>query len=282
MVQWFKETLYDDFAAMYRIGTVVYEEKSEHQDLIVFDHDRFGRILALDNIVQVTSSDEFIYHEMMAHLPILAHGGAKRVLIIGGGDGGVLRHCLMHPTIEHVTQVEIDQSVIDLCVKYMPMISAGAYDDPRAHVVIADGAKFVAETDQKFDVVVVDSTDPIGPGRVLFEPEFYAAAVGCLTEQGVIVTQSGVPLWEPISSQLTHVGLKPLVADFGFTRAPVPTYVGGDMLLGWGCKSPSVRQTSLLELRKRYADSGIVTKFYTPEVHVGAFAIPPAYLAHLT
>tara|TARA_B100001123_G_scaffold401131_1_gene487552 strand:+ start:1799 stop:2647 length:849 start_codon:yes stop_codon:yes gene_type:complete len=281
MVQWFEERLYNDFSALYRVGSVVYQDKSEHQDLIIFDHDRFGRILALDSIVQLTTSDEFIYHEMMSHLPILAHGAAKRVLIIGGGDGGVLRHCLMHKSVEQVTLVEIDQSVIDLSLEYLPMISAGAYDDPRANVIITDGAKFVAETDEKFDVIIIDSTDPVGPGRVLFDPSFYKSVVGCLTEQGVVVTQSGVPLWEPESSKLTHDGLKPLVADFGFTRAPVPTYVGGDMLLGWGCKSPAVRQTPVEELRKRYADSGIVTKFYTPDVHVGAFALPPSYLTHL-
>jgi Spermidine synthase len=108
MAQWFEERLYEDFSALYRVGKVVYQDKSEHQDLVIFDHDRFGRILALDSIIQLTTSDEFIYHEMMSHLPIIAHGNAKRVLIIGGGDGGVLRHCLMHPGVEQVTQVEID------------------------------------------------------------------------------------------------------------------------------------------------------------------------------
>ena len=284
MVQWFEERLYPDFSALYQVGQVVYQDKSEHQDLIIFDHDRFGRILALDSIIQLTTSDEFIYHEMMSHLPILAHGDAKRVLIIGGGDGGVLRHCLMHSGVEQVTQVEIDQSVIDLCVEYLPMISQGAFDHEKARVVIADGAKFVAEsakTDERFDVIVIDSTDPVGPGRVLFDPSFYQAAVGCLTEQGVIVTQSGVPLWEPESSKLTHDGLKPLVEDFTFYRAPVPTYVGGDMLLGWGSKSQTVRQTELSVLTERFNKAGLVTKFYTPAVHQGAFALPPAYLAHL-
>ena len=281
MVQWFEERLYDDFSALYKIGNVVYQDKSEHQDLVIFDHDRFGRILALDSIVQLTTSDEFIYHEMMSHLPILAHGEAKRVLIIGGGDGGVLRHCLMHPGVEEVTQVEIDQSVIDLCVEYLPMISQGAFDNPRAKVVIADGAKYVAETDDRYDVIVIDSTDPVGPGRVLFDPSFYQAAVGCLTANGVIVTQSGVPLWEPESSKLTHDGLKPQVTDFTFYRAPVPTYVGGDMLLGWGAKNPAIRKTSLDVLEQRFADAGLTTKFYTPAVHQGAFALPPSYLNHL-
>ena len=281
MSEWFDETLHSGYHQGFRVKDVLFESKTEHQHLVIFESVDFGRVMALDGVIQTTERDEFVYHEMLAHVPLFAHGAAKDVLIIGGGDGGVLRHCLMHKSVEQVTLVEIDQSVIDLSLEYLPMISAGAYDDPRANVIITDGAKFVAETDEKFDVIIIDSTDPVGPGRVLFDPSFYKSVVGCLTEQGVVVTQSGVPLWEPESSKLTHDGLKPLVADFGFTRAPVPTYVGGDMLLGWGCKSPAVRQTPVEELRKRYADSGIVTKFYTPDVHVGAFALPPSYLTHL-
>ena len=279
---WFTEVFQDQGTAFsLQVKKKLHEEQTDFQKLEIWETETFGNLMVLDGCVMLTTRDNFLYHEMMSHLPILAHGAARRVLIIGGGDGGVLRHCLMHKSVEQVTLVEIDQSVIDLSLEYLPMISAGAYDDPRANVIITDGAKFVAETDEKFDVIIIDSTDPVGPGRVLFDPSFYKSVVGCLTEQGVVVTQSGVPLWEPESSKLTHDGLKPLVADFGFTRAPVPTYVGGDMLLGWGCKSPAVRQTPVEELRKRYADSGIVTKFYTPDVHVGAFALPPSYLTHL-
>ena len=281
MAEWFQENLYPDFKALYQVGRVVYQEKSAHQDLVIFEHPRHGRILALDSIVQVTTSDEFIYHEMIAHVPVIAHGAARQVLIIGGGDGGVLRHCLMHPGVERVTMIEIDRSVVDLCVEYMPMISQGAFDHPKATLIIDDGARFVAQTDQRFDVIIVDSTDPLGPGRVLFEPDFYRACVNCLTERGIIVTQSGVPLWEPESSKLTHEGLGPLVADCSFYRAPVPTYVGGDMLLGWGCKDPTVRQTDIAVLGQRFEQSGLKTRFYTPAVHHGAFALPPAYLAHL-
>jgi spermidine synthase len=281
MAVWFEELLYEDFSAAYRVDRTIFRDRSEHQDLLIFQHERFGRVLTLDSIVQLTEADEFIYHEMMSHVPILAHGNARHILIIGGGDGGVLRRCLMHKSVEQVTKIEIDQSVIDLCLEYLPSISAGAFDDPRSEVIIADGAKFVAESERKFDVIIVDSTDPIGPGKVLFEPEFYRNCVRLLNEGGVMVTQSGVPLWEPISSELTHAGLKPAIKDFGFYRAAIPTYAGGDMLLGWGSNDPAKRQTPIETLRERFKASGIKTKFYTPEVHHGAFAIPPVYLEHL-
>lgn len=281
MAMWLEERLYEDFTANYRVEQIHYREKTEHQDLVIFEHERFGRILALDSIIQVAESEEYIYHEMIAHTPIFAHGAARRVLIIGGGDGGVLRRCLMHQSVESVTMVEIDRSVIDLSLKYLPTISAGAFDDPRADIVIDDGTLFVARTDQRYDVIIVDSTDPVGPGKVLFEPAFYANVVRCLTPGGVVVTQSGVPLWEPLSSALTHKGLSPEVADFGFYRVPVPFYVGGDMVLGWGSNDAQKRCPPLETLRERFAASGVETRFYTPEVHVGAFAVPPAYTAHL-
>ena len=167
-----------------------------HQRIRVFENARFGRVLTLDGVVQTTEGDEFIYHEMMAHVPILAHGAARRVLIVGGGDGGMAREVLRHRAVEHVTMVEIDAGVVEFSKKYLPSLSAGAFDDPRLDLVIADGADFVAQTDRRFDVAIIDSTDPVGPGEVLFTDTFYGRAKRCLAPGGVLVTQNGVPFMQ--------------------------------------------------------------------------------------
>ena len=150
MERWVEETLHRGFRVNLKADRVLFDSETEHQRLIIFDNADFGRVMMLDSIVQVTTKDEFIYHEMMSHVPLFAHGRAKRVLIVGGGDGGVLREALRHPELEQVTLCEIDRGVIDLCRKYFPEISAGAYDDPRTRIVIADGTKFVAETRRPF------------------------------------------------------------------------------------------------------------------------------------
>ena len=193
MENWVEETLHRGFRVRLKAETVLFDSQTEHQRLIIFENADFGRVMMLDNIVQLTTKDEFVYHEMMSHVPLFAHGKAKKVLIIGGGDGGVLREVLKHPEVKSATLCEIDRGVIDLCRVHFPEISAGAYDDPRTHIVIADGTKFVAETDERFDVIMVDSTDPVGPGAVLFTKEFYAGCRRCLAPGGLLVTQNGLP-----------------------------------------------------------------------------------------
>ena len=162
---WFVEELHDGYAQSLREDGVLYDSKTDHQRLRVFENAKFGRILTLDNVVQTTTGDEYVYHEMMAHVPILAHGAASRVLIIGGGDGGMAREALRHPGVTHVTMVEIDAGVVEFSKEYLPMLSDGAFDDPRLNLVIADGADFVATTESRFDVIIIDSTDPDRPGR---------------------------------------------------------------------------------------------------------------------
>ena len=173
MTEWVSETLHDGYQQRFEVSKVLFSEKTEFQDMVIFENPKFGRVLVLDGVIQTTEKDEFIYHEMMVHTPLLANGAAKRVLIIGGGDGGCLREALRHPGVEKVTMVEIDPTVVDLSREYLPMHSDGAFDDPRTDLVIADGLKYVAESAEKFDVIIVDSTDPIGPGEVLFTDAFY-------------------------------------------------------------------------------------------------------------
>lgn len=274
MSEWFEETLYPTLGQRFRIDEVLYRDKTGLQDLVIFRTPVFGRVLALDGVIQVTEGDEFVYHEMMTHVPILAHGSARRVLIIGGGDGGILREVLRHPSVEKAVMVEIDQGVVDFCRAHMPFISAGAFDAPRAEVVIADGMDYVDTTAERFDVIIVDSTDPQGPGEILFTSRFYTAARRCLNARGVMVTQNGVPFLQGDELVTTARRLKPLFADVGAYVAAIPTYYGGLMALGWGATVPGLREVPVETLARRYAEAGLATRYHTPALQAGAFAVP--------
>jgi spermidine synthase len=270
----FTETMPEGYGQQFHIDELLYETKTDHQHLMIFENAVFGRVMVLDGIVQTTEKDEFIYHEMMAHVPILAHGRAHRVLIIGGGDGGVLREVIRHRQVIHVTQVEIDSQVIDLCRRYLPNHSRGAFDDPRVDIVIADGLGYVRQTEARFDVIISDSTDPIGPGEVLFQGDFYAACRRCLRSGGILVTQNGVPFLQPNEIRTTARRISPVFADWHFYSAAVPAYTGGIMTFAWGTDDKALRQTDIAVLRERFAAADINTRYYTPEIHAASFALP--------
>ncbi|AWK89320.1 polyamine aminopropyltransferase [Azospirillum thermophilum] len=274
MSGWYTETLYPDVAQRLRMGTVLHRDRTGLQDLVIFENPLLGRVMALDGVIQTTEGDEHVYHEMLGHVPILAHGAARRVLIIGGGDGGLLRRVLEHPGVERATMVEIDRSVVDLSIEYLPAISAGAFDDPRAELVIADGCRFVKETPESFDVILVDSTDPHGPGAVLFTEEFYRDCKARLAPGGILCTQNGVPFLQPEELRSSHQRLGRLFADASFFVAPVPTYYGGFMAFGWATDDAALRRRTAGEIRGRFAAAGLKTRYYTPDIHVASFALP--------
>ena len=273
MKGWSTETLHADYAQSLRVGTMIYDSETEHQRLRVFENDTFGRVLTLDDVVQTTEADNFIYHEMMAHVPILAHGAARRVLIVGGGDGGMAREVLKHESVEQVTMVEIDAGVVAFSQAYLPMLSQGAFDNPRLDLVIADGAAFMRETAGGYDVIIIDSTDPVGPGEVLFTDTFYGYAQRALAEGGILVTQNGVPFLQGDELTNTMRAFKALFADWTCYLATIPTYAGGPMAMGWGSKGDA-RKVSLEVLRARFDAAGLDVGYYTPEVHLAAFALP--------
>ncbi|TCS63028.1 polyamine aminopropyltransferase [Varunaivibrio sulfuroxidans] len=270
----FDETLHRGYRQSFDIQSVLFEDKTEHQHLLIFETPELGRVMTLDGIVQVTERDEFVYHEMMAHVPLFALAAPKEVLIIGGGDGGVLREALRHRGLERVTMVELDRTVIDLSREYMPAISAGAFDDARTDLVIGDGLDYVATSQRRFDVIIVDSTDPIGPGEVLFTEKFYADCKRCLKPSGIVATQNGVPFFQPDEVTHTYRRMGRAFAAPGFYVIAMPTYVGGFMTLGWGCDEPERADTPLETLTARFRDAGLTMRYYTPELHRAAFALP--------
>jgi spermidine synthase len=275
MENWVEETLHRGFRVRLKADTVLFDSQTEHQRLIIFENADFGRVMMLDNIVQLTTKDEFVYHEMMSHVPLFAHGKAKKVLIIGGGDGGVLREVLKHPGVKAATLCEIDRGVIDLCRLHFPEISAGAYDDPRTNIVIADGTKFVAETDERFDVIMVDSTDPVGPGAVLFTREFYAGCRRCLAPGGLLVTQNGLPFLQASELQQSVGYFRELFKDASCYLATTPSYFGGPMSFGWATDNAKLKSRKQGKIERRYDKAGsFPTRYWRPDVHVAAFALP--------
>jgi spermidine synthase len=275
--RWISETLFDDlgFRLTYKAERVLYEMQTEHQHLVLFEQTHFGKVLMLDGATQVTTSDEFVYHEMMTHVPILAHGKTKDVLIVGGGDCGIAEEVLKHKSVKRLVQVEIDASVVEFSKEHFPEFTGPVLSDKRFELVIADGMKYVAETDRTFDVVIVDSTDPQGPGAVLFSEEFYAGVKHCLKPGGVMVTQNGVPFFQPEELTGSIAKFRKLWKDGSCYVAAIPTYIGGHMAMGWASDDKTLRQTSVRTITQRYSRAGrFKTKYWTPEVHVAAFALP--------
>ncbi len=278
-MEWFQETLHPGIRQILRVTEVLHREKTDLQDLVIFRNPTFGRVMALDGIVQTTEGDEFIYHEMLAHVPILAQkavkGRVNKVLIIGGGDGGCIREVLRHKGLV-CHMVEIDPSVIELSRKHLPNHSSGAFDDKRANIIIADGARYVAETKERYDVVIIDSTDPVGPGAVLFTEEFYANCKRCMTPGGVLVTQNGVPFLQSEELQSSYRHFSKHYRDYGFFIAPVPTYNGGFMALGWATDNPALRRVPPAAIARLYKRAGLerATQYFNPDMFVAGFCLP--------
>ncbi len=239
--------------------------------------------MILDGIIQITERDEFVYQEMLAHVPILAHGDPQNALIIGAGDGGVLRRVLMHRSIRRAVMVEIDQDVIRLAREFMPDIAGAAWSDARAEVIVGDGIEYVRHApSNSFDVIMVDSTDPIGVGEVLFTDEFYENCARILTTKGIIVNQCGVPFMQADELALSSVRRARFFPHVSAYVVAVPTYVGGFMTLGWAAKDASLAQIPQEEIRRRAQTQGILgqTKYWSPEIQAAAFQLPP-YIARL-
>ena len=273
-MNWFREKLYADVQQAHRVTRQLHRSRSAFQAIGIFENPVLGRVLTLDGISQTTEADEFVYHEMMTHVPILAHGRVGRVLIIGGGDGGILREVLRHRSIKRAVMVEIDGEVVDACRRHMPKLSAGAFENKRAHLIVGDGARFMAETDERFDLIIVDSTDPMGPGEVLFRDAFYRNCKNCLKPDGFIVTQNGVPFLQRQEFFATGRARAKLFKHSGFYFAAVPTYYGGHMAMGWASQARDATDVSLATLKRRYAASRLKTRYYNPEMHLAAFARP--------
>jgi len=258
----------------YLVKSVLHEEKTDFQSLQLVDTYEYGRMLLLDGIVQTTEKDEFVYHEMMVHVPMVTHPQPVSVLIIGGGDGGILREVLRYSSVAKATMVEIDAHVIELCREYLPGINNGAFNDPRTDLVISDGAAYIKQTAETFDVVIVDSPDPIGPARVLFSEGFYADIRRIMNPGGIMVRQTGSIYMQADEQREAYELLRKIFVHAAFYVYAVPTYVGGLFSSIFCSDSIDPLGINIEDVRERFDPESIETRYYNPGLHVGAFHVP--------
>ncbi len=269
----FTEKLFKTLQTTYVLKKKLLARKTAFQNMQVIDTAAYGRMLVLDNIVETTEKDEFVYHEMMTHVPMYTHPNPERVLIIGGGDGGVLREVLRHP-VERAVMVDIDGAVVDAAKKYLKKICQNAFKDPRTVLIIGDGAAYVCDTAEQFDVVIVDSTDPLGPSVPLFGEQFYRNVCRILRRNGLVVRQTGSAMLQPneLPAAVRHAKkVFPCVIPF---VSAVPTYIGGFFTHPMMSRQDFSKRITLPAVRRRFAQHPLKMKYYSPEVHAAAFALP--------
>lgn len=254
----------------FRLKKKLFKGKSPFQTVEVVETTGHGRLLLIDGMTMVSERDEFVYHEMIAHPALFLHPKPRRVLVIGGGDGGTVREVLRHKSVERCVLVEIDGLVVEASKKYIPS-TAGALSDPRARVLIQDGVRFVAETAERFDVVIVDSTEPFGPAKELFGPAFYKDVRRILTEDGIVVSQAGSPFYEIATIKNLVRIMRPIFPVVEACLFNNLTYPGGLWAFTFATKGlKSVKDFDPARVSK----SGIPLRWYNPEIHAAAFALP--------
>ena len=259
-------------------GELLHAEDSRFQHIDIYEHPTFGRTLVLDGAVQTSERDEFLYHEMLVHVPLLCHPEPKRVLVIGGGDGGTLRRVLEHSTVTDAVMVEIDERVTALSREWMPSIGGDIWDDHRANVLFEDGNAYIHADGERFDAIIVDSSDPVGPGIVLFETPFYRRCLERLNPGGVFVAQVGSPIYFQDEMRMAYHNARAAFADVRLYLGHVTTYPGvawSYMLCG--------EQLSIDagEATERAVERKITTRYWTPGLHAGAFGLPGFVIAGL-
>ncbi len=250
----------------------IYSAQSRFQRIDIFDTQEFGRMLTLDGFLMLTEKDEFIYHEMIVHVPLAVHPAAKNILIIGGGDGGAVRELCRYRTVEHIDLVEIDEDVVRVCKEFMPGVAC-SMDEERVHVHFEDGLRFIRRFSNHYDVIIVDSTDPFGPGEGLFTKEFYGNCFKALKDDGILVNQHENPFYKEDAIAVRQIH-KRIVQSFPLSRlyqAHIPTYPSGHWLFGFSSKKYHPVQDMNAE---RWNALGLKTRYYNTNLHKAAFALP--------
>lgn len=267
----YKEITPAGFGIAIKVKEVLFSEQSPFQKVEIIDTDSaLGKILTLDDLMMTTEGDEQFYHEMIAHIPMMNHKEPKSVLVIGGGDGGTVREVLKHSTVEKVVLCEIDGMVIDACKKYLPTI-AGELDDPRVEILVQDAIEYIKTKENEFDIVLIDSTDPMGPGEGLFTEEFYTNVKKSLKKGGIVAAQSESPVVNKEEIKKMYKLLKKVFPITSTYTSPIPTYPGG--YWAWAFCSVEVEPLSYID-EKRCEEITKTCKIYNKEYHQARFALP--------
>ena len=272
MELWFTEKHTDDAQFSIKVKEQLYSGKSYYQDIAILDTYEFGRILTLDGYIMLTEKDEYIYHEMMVHVPMACNPDIKNVLVIGAGDGGTVRELTRYSTIENIDMVEIDEKVIEVCKEFLPQ-TACRFDDERVRVSIADGLKYVRKKENFYDLIIVDSTDPFGPGEGLFTREFYGNCFKALTENGILVNQHESTYYDSYVDMVkrTHRRIGGVFPVSMVYQAHIPTYPSGHWLFGFASKN--IHPVHDIK-EDEWNSLGLEMKYYNTELHKGSFALP--------
>lgn len=272
MELWFTERHTPNVNFSIKVDRQIYSGRSEFQRIDVFESDEFGRFLTLDGYMMLTEKDEFIYHEMITHVPMAVHPNVRDVLVIGAGDGGVVRELARYDGIQHIDLVEIDELVVEVCKRYLPK-TACRLDDPRLSAHYEDGVRFVRSCENQYDLIIVDSTDPFGPGEGLFTKEFYGSCYKALREDGIMVNQHESPFYKEDAAAMQQAHRR-IAQSFPVCRvyqAHIPTYPSGHWLFGFASKKyHPVYDLNAAAWNLR----GISTGYYNTKLHAGAFALP--------
>ena len=272
MEMWYTEEQTNNVRFSIRCDKQKYSAQSDFQRIEIFSTPEFGDILVLDDRIMLTQKDEFIYHEMISHVPMAVNPDIKNVLVIGAGDGGTVRELTKYKSIEKIDMVEIDRMVVDACKEFLPTV-ASKLSDPRVHIFIDDGLRFVRHVENKYDLIIVDSTDPFGPGEGLFTTEFYGNCYKALTSDGILVNQHESPFYNTYSKSMKQAHKKilqffPIVKVY---QAHIPTYPSGHWLFGFASKK--FHPVNDLDVGK-WNRIGIDTDYYNTRLHKGCFALP--------
>lgn len=269
---WYSEFHTPNVKFSIKIKSQLHSEQSDFQHISVFDSAEFGRFLTLDGVMMLTEFDEYIYHEMITHVPMAVNPDIKTVLVIGAGDGGVARELTKYDSIEQIDIVEIDERVVAVCSEFLPQTACG-FEDKRVKIYFEDGLKYIRRMENKYDLIIVDSTDPSGPGEVLFTKEFYGNCHKALTEKGIMVNQHESPFYKDDRKAMRDAHRR-IVSVFPVSRvyqAHIPTYPSGHWLFGFSSKQlHPVKDLN----EKAWNDKGIRTKYYNTNLHKGAFCLP--------
>ena len=272
MELWFTEKHTKNVHFSIKIDKQLYSGKSDFQRIDIFKSKEFGRILTLDGFIMVTEKDEFIYHDMIVHVPMATNLNVKNVLVIGGGDGGAVRELTRYGSIEHIDMVEIDEMVVEACRKFLPQ-TARKLNEPRVSIYYEDGLKFVRSKENEYDLIIVDSTDPFGPGEGLFTKEFYGNCYKALKGDGILVNQHESPFYSKDAECMkrAHRRITEFFPVCKVYQAHIPTYPSGHWLFGFASK----KYDPIKNLNaSAWNDLGLKTKYYNTDIHVGSFALP--------
>ncbi|NLL53382.1 MAG: polyamine aminopropyltransferase [Peptococcaceae bacterium] len=271
MELWYTEQHTEYVRFSIKVDKHLYSGQSEYQRIDVFEAKEFGTFFTLDGLMMVTEKDEFIYHDMIVHVPMATNLGIKKVLVIGAGDGGTIRELTRYQTIETIDMVEIDKMVVEVCRKYLPQ-TACRLDDPRVNIFYEDGLRFIRAKENYYDLIIVDSTDPFGPGEGLFTKEFYGSCYKALKQDGILVNQHENPYYEIYASsmQRAHQRIMEFFPICRVYQAHIPTYPSGHWLFGFASKKFDPLNLD----EKAWHSLGLKTKYYNTDIHKGSFALP--------